>query len=118
MGTKKNEAIVYLMGGEWCGSGGCTMLILASEASSFRVVTKITITRPPIRVLSSTSHGWHSIGVWVAGGRIEPAFEAELSFDGKSYPGNPSVPPARRLAAQVAGNVVIPSSQAGMPLFP
>lgn len=111
------EAVVYLSGGGWCGSGGCTMLILARTDSTFRVVTKITITRPPIRVLTSTSRGWHNIAVWVQGGGIRPGYEAELRFDGKAYPSNPSTPPARRMAERAAGQVVIPSSQEGTPLY-
>jgi hypothetical protein len=65
----REEAIVYLKGGSWCGSGGCTTLILAPKGPSYRIVTKITITRPPIRVLTSKSNGWHDISVQVQGGR-------------------------------------------------
>src|SRR5690349_20485734 len=50
-GTK--EAIIYLSGRSWCGSGGCVMLILTPEDGSYRVVTKTTVTRPPIRVLTT-----------------------------------------------------------------
>src|SRR6476660_3332422 len=89
-GTK--EAIVYIVGRAWCGSGGCNTLILARSGASWRVVKTIMITRPPIRVLASTSHGWHSITVGVAGGGIAEAYEAELRFDRRSYPGNPTVP--------------------------
>ena len=39
------DAIVYVTGRSWCGSGGCTLLILASDGPSYRVVTKITIVR-------------------------------------------------------------------------
>ena len=117
-GDGKQEAIVYVMGEALCGSGGCRTLILARHGTSWTVVKHITITRPPIRVLSSTSHGWHSISVWVQGGGIQPGYEAELSFDGKTYPGNPSVPPARRLNATVPGEVVIPSIEGGTPIYP
>ena len=54
-GDGKKEAIVYLLGRAWCGSGGCNTLILARDGASWKVVGHITITRPPIRVLSSTS---------------------------------------------------------------
>jgi hypothetical protein len=111
------EAIVYLMGNSWCGSGGCNTLILAREGSSWRIVTNIRITRRPIRVLTNESHGWRSLGVWVQGGGIQPGYEAELPFDGKSYPRNPSVPPARRLEGNPEGEVVIPSVQDGKPLY-
>src|SRR6266404_478466 len=59
-----DEAIVSITGPRWCGSGGCSTLILAQEGSSYRVVTKITITQPPIRVLTKASNGWRNIGVW------------------------------------------------------
>ena len=103
------EAIVYLISNEWCGSGGCTALILTQNGNSWRIVTKTTITRPPIRVLANISNGWHTIGVWVEGGGILPGYEAELRFNGKKYPSNPSVPPARPLKKGVEGEVVIPS---------
>ena len=111
------EAIVYLMGREWCGSGGCTTLILTRDAGSWRIVTEITITQLPIRVLTNTSHGWRNIGVWVRGGGIQPGYEAELRFNGKSYPRNPSVPPARRLKGKPAGEVVIASERDATPLW-
>jgi hypothetical protein len=111
------EAIVYLSGDGWCGSGGCTTLVLAPAGSSYRVVAKITITRPPIRVLTSKSNGWHNISVLVGGGGPQPGYEAELRFDGNSYPINPSTPPARRLAGKGAGEVVVPHDGEGKPLY-
>ncbi len=111
------QAIVYLFGDGWCGTGGCTTLVLAPEGSSFRVVTKITITRPPIRVLTSRSNGWHNISVQVRGGGVQPGYEAELAFDGKSYPINPSTPPARRLTRRTVGEVVVPNEGEGTPLY-
>jgi hypothetical protein len=52
------EAVVYLTGNEWCGSGGCTTLILVRDGDSWRLMTKVTVTRPPIRVLATKSNGW------------------------------------------------------------
>jgi hypothetical protein len=114
----KPEAIVYLISKEWCGSGGCNTLILTRDDDSWRIVTNITITRPPIRVLRKTSNGWHDLSVWVQGGGIQPGYEAELQFNGKTYPRNPSTPPARRLAGEVPGEIVVPSSQGGTHLYP
>ncbi|MEO8050055.1 MAG: hypothetical protein ABI833_06525 [Acidobacteriota bacterium] len=114
----KKEAIVYLLGRGWCGSGGCNTIILTRDGASWKVLDEVTITRPPIRVLSKTSHGWHSISVVVVGGGIQPGYEAELSFDGKTYPHSPSVPPARPLIGKVAGQVVIASMEGGILLYP
>jgi hypothetical protein len=111
------EAIVYLVGPEWCGSGGCNMLILTQDRSSWRIVTKVTITQPPIRVLRSASNGWRSIGVWVQGGGIRRGYEAEPRFNGHTYPRNPTIPPSRRLGGKVAGEVVITSAQQAVPLY-
>jgi hypothetical protein len=114
-GTK--EVIVYLSGRMWCGSGGCRMLILSPEGASYRVVTETTITRLPIRVLATKSNGWHDISVVVAGGGIQPAYDAVLSFDGKSYPSNPSTPPARRLNGKAEGKIVMPVTTEGTLLY-
>ena len=85
--------IVYVSGRTWCGSGGCTMLVLVPKDDSFNVVAKTTVTQLPVRVLTTRSNGWHDIGVWVQGGGIQPGYEAGLSFNGRTYPSNPTVPP-------------------------
>jgi hypothetical protein len=107
-GDGKPEAIVHLTSNHWCGSGGCTTLILVRNGDSWKVLTRITITQSPIRVLTTESNGWRSIAVWVQGGGIQPGYEAELRFDGKTYPTNPSVAPARHIVGKAEGKVVIP----------
>jgi hypothetical protein len=107
------EVIVYITGRNWCGSGGCVVLVLAPRSSSYRVVTKVTIARPPIKVLLTKSHGWHDIAVVVqGGGEVQPQV-VQLSFDGTTYPNNPSMPPAKRLVRNIAGEVVVSSSTVG-----
>ena len=105
------EAIVYLISKKWCGSGGCSTFILTQNGSSWRIVAKILVTRPPIYVLSNMSKGWHSIGVWAQGGGVQPGYEAQLRFNGKTYPVSPFVSPVRRLEGKPMGEVVIPSAQ-------
>lgn len=106
-GDGVDEAIVYLIGGEWCGSGGCNMLILRQNHGSWKVVSTITIVRPPIRILESTSNGWHDVGVWVQGGGIRRGYEAELHFNGKTYRRNPGATPAKPAAQGASGETVI-----------
>jgi hypothetical protein len=108
------EAIVYFT--NRCGSGGCTTWILEPTGSSYRVVTRITIARPPIRLLNTKTNGWHDISVIVAGGGIMAAYEAKLSFDGKKYPGNPSIAPAQQLTQNVPGKIIVPVGITGSPL--
>jgi hypothetical protein len=110
------EVIVYYTGQFWCGSGGCRMMVLTPNGTSFRIVSSTIISRLPIRVLSSKSNGWHDISVHVQGGGIQAGYEAKLSFDGEAYPSNPKVPPAHEVVGKVAGKVVVPLSVEGMPL--
>ena len=116
-GDGTQEVIVYVTGRNWCGSGGCTTLVLAPKGSSFKVVTKIFITRPPIRVLTTKSHGWYDIAVRMQGGGIIHPIEGKLSFNGRTYPISPDMPSARRLKEKVAGEVVIPLEAEGKPLY-
>lgn len=92
-GDHSLEIFVYADGQRRCGSGGCTLFILTPDARSYRIVTRLTVTRPPIRVLEASTHGWNDLGVRVAGGGIQ-AYEARLRFDGRAYPSNPTVAPA------------------------
>ncbi len=112
------EVIVFVTGESWCGSGGCEILVLARKGSSYTVVTRMTVSRPPIRVLTTKSNGWHDISVWVQGGGYVQGYEAELQFDGSTYPTNPSAPPARPVTGRVAGKVVIRSYDGGRLLYP
>jgi len=50
-GDGRPEAIVLLQGTDWCGSGGCTMLVFRGTATGFGFVSRSTITYEPIRVL-------------------------------------------------------------------
>jgi len=111
------EAIVYLLGTEWCGSGGCNLFIVRKNGGSWKTVTSIAITNPPVRLLDDTSNGWHNIGVQVRGGGMTHGYEAERRFNGKTYAKNPTVPPARRAGKGVTGEVIIPSLKDAKPLF-
>ena len=104
------ETLVYLMGNQFCGSGGCTLLVLSSDDASFRLITRMTLVRTPVRVLDAKSHGWRDLSVRVQGGGIQPDHEALLQFDGTTYPSNPTTPPARRSDRSVGGLVAIPET--------
>jgi len=100
---KMDEAIVHLAGQDMCGSGGCITLVLMPEGTTYKLVTEISITNRPIRVLESSSHGWHDLTSIVHGGGILRPYEAVLQFDGKTYPENryrSTSPSSRRPAAR------------------
>lgn len=119
-GDGQKEAIVHLVGGGWCGTGGCNTLILKRAGESYIKVCGILRTRPPIKVLAVRTKGWHSLSVYVPGSAYEPGYQAELRFDGARYPFNPSEPPARTLSESQAANgtVVISETAVEVPLYP
>ncbi len=113
-GDGRPEALVYAWQGReggrdvnLCGSGGCNLTVLSLTPTGYRVVSTISITRPPIRVLAGMSNGWHDLSVLVAGGGIQPGYRARLRFDGKGYPANPSVAPAQAIKGSERGTTVI-----------
>jgi len=107
-GDGKPETIVYLLGQEYCGSGGCSMLVLRQDQEEhYRIVTETTITRLPIRVLATRTNGWNDLAVTVAGGGIQTSHQARLAFNGRKYPSNPTVSPAKRLPANTPGSTLI-----------
>ena len=86
------DAVVLVNDPRYCGSGGCTLVVLTGTASGFDVVSSITVTREPISVLSAKHYKWHTLAVHVAGGGVSPAI-ALLRYDGHRYPGNPTLQP-------------------------
>ena len=101
------EALVYVTGNGMCGTGGCFLYVLTREGRGWRKVSAIPGTRAPIRLLDTRSRGWRDISVFVAGGGIIQSYDAQLKFDGRTYPTNPTVPPARHLKGTVSGRVLI-----------
>lgn len=80
-----DDAVVLLRGLEWCGSGGCTLLVLQGDSENYKVISKSTVTREPIRVAESASAGWQDLIVHSAGA------DRFMIFDGSHYPTNPSM---------------------------
>jgi hypothetical protein len=108
--------LVYLSGRSWCGSGGCTLLVLQREGPTFKRVSEISISRPPIVMLGMRHNGLPDIGVWVEGGGIHPGYQAALPFNGRHYADNLTVAPAHKTKAR-AGQVLISVETPAAPLF-
>jgi hypothetical protein len=78
----------------------------------------VTLANLPIRRLATSSRGWSDIGVYVSGGGIIQGYEAVLRFDGRRYPGNPTVAPAFRGRKGAPGLVLISDGSRERRLFP
>jgi hypothetical protein len=110
--------LVYITGRRWCGSGGCTALLLKPEgSSSFKVIDRFTLVRLPIRILPSETNGWHDLAVWVEGGGVSPGYAAVLRFDGRKYPTNPSTAPAFNSAGLPDTAITLPLKEDGAFLY-
>ena len=97
-----DEVVVYLMSaGDWCGTGGCTTLVLKRAGNTYVLVGQIPATRPPIRALREKSKGWRILTTWVSGATFK-AFEEEHLFNGKRY----SIS-GRRVAGAPKGDIII-----------
>jgi len=80
----KEEIFIRFMTSYFCGSGGCTFLLLDKYGA---IITKFSVTRPPIFVEPSKENGWARLLVKDSG-----VFK-ELLFNNGTYPSNPSVLP-------------------------
>lgn len=78
------ETFVGLTGSYFCGSGGCTILLLDDTAN---VITRFTVTDYPVIVAGTKTNGWKDLILYSAGKNHL------VKFDGKKYPSNPSVQP-------------------------
>jgi len=110
------EAIAYLIGNDWCGSGGCNLFILQKSGDSWKIISSVTITYPPVWIFKGTSNGWHNLGVQGGGGSVR-AHDVELRFNGAKYRKSPSVSLAGRAGKDNGGELVIPSFESAKPLF-
>lgn len=97
------DAVVMLRGSNWCGTGGCTVLVFQGMSrEKFQPHSKMTVTDVPIVALNSKTQGWSDLSVYSRG-----SGQVILKFNGRSYPGNPSLEPKYTGNLQQTGNRVL-----------
>jgi hypothetical protein len=110
-GDARAEAIVWLAAGPYCGSGGCTLVVLTPRGRSWRTVSTTSVTSLPITLLATRSHGWRDLSAFAVGGGITHGYGARVRFHGRGYGDTPEGPVGR------SGRVLIPSNDRSRPLF-
>ena len=80
----RSEAVVYLLGRHFCGTGGCNLLILRPTENGLAVVNDFPASEVPLVVRGHSSNGWRDLVRLTAGGGAEPAYHL-LRFDGERY---------------------------------
>lgn len=78
----KNEIFVNFTSTYFCGSGGCTLLLLNDQLEP---VTEFTVTRTPLYVEKTVKNGWRTI-LTNSGEKWR-----KLEYENGSYPTNPSL---------------------------
>ena len=101
------EVIVHVVGPSVCGTGGCETHIFARLGTAYKLISTIDLSRPLVIAALGRSHGWRNLIVFVAGGGNVRGYYAELRFNGKTYPENPTLKPAKRISGKPRGTVLI-----------
>ena len=78
------EHFVLLQDRYFCGSGGCAAYMFDNSG---KVINRMSVTRTPVVLADSYNNGWQDFIVWSNG-----AYR-QMSFNGESYPSNPSLEP-------------------------
>lgn len=99
----KEEIFTVLYGSYVSGTGGGTGLLFDNK---YNLVSEFSLVRTPIIISENKTNGWNDILMHVAGGGIE-SFYAQMKFDGKTYPSNPSVQSEVKPGTKVEGKAII-----------
>jgi hypothetical protein len=100
------EVVATVVGPFVCGTGGCPLLIFQERKGTLVPITTMSLFKEPLIVSERRSNGWKNLITRV---RLDAARStyAVLPFDGRSYPTNPSVPPARPLQIKEPGTAYL-----------
>ena len=85
----QEELLVQL---DWCGSGGCTLLVFSNQNREWQFNSRITLVQTPLNLGTNSHHSWRDLVMFVSGGGAIPN-QHTLKFDGSQYPLNPSNAP-------------------------
>lgn len=81
------DAVLYLNDSEWCGTGGCTLMVFKNNGDNFKHLSTTTLITPPIKYSNSANSIFKTLI-----GQTKGVGEVALHFD-KKYPLNPSALP-------------------------
>lgn len=98
----KDEYFVRFSSPYFCGSGGCTFLLIDRYA---KIITKFSVMDPPIYLTEEKTNGWLNLYVYNYGSH------RVLSYNGKTYPSNPSVVPKTKLNKEKIKKTIFDDNQ-------
>lgn len=75
--------------GYWCGTHGCTMLVMEAHNDHFTLLNSIQPVRAPVHISENKSNGWKDLIIRVSG-RWDDAKDVAAKHNGSSYPLDPA----------------------------
>lgn len=100
------ETFVYLIGPEFCGTGGCSAAIFTCESGQYKLLSKFTLVNNPVLITNNFTNGYRDIIMYVSGGGIKESYRI-MKFNGSNYPENPSVQPKIESRTKLIGPAII-----------
>jgi len=83
-----DDALVYALGPDWCGSASCTLFVFKGSAEGYELLSKTTIVQLPLAVSAQQTAGWKDLIVHAKG-----VGDVVLKATNQGYPLNPSMQP-------------------------
>ena len=106
-GDGRSELLAQVLGPMFCGTGGCPLLIFREPSPGMlQLVTQMSLFKDPLIVTERRYNGWKNLITRV---RLDAgnSYYAELPYDGRTYPTNPSVAPAMPLRRPESGTAYL-----------
>ena len=106
----RRDALVLLKNpyGYWCGTNGCTVLVLKAHNNGFTLVNAVQPVRPPLYVSDTETQGWKDLIVRISGRMHQETRNVALHYDGRQYDDNPTVLPATSEAEKIPSTTIFP----------
>lgn len=101
----QDEIVARLENREFCGSGGCLLVVLRSDDGQYEAAGNITLSFLPVYIFPTKTKNWFDLGVSVRRDYVSSGV-SKLPFDGQHYAENPTLPPASA-ALVTEGKVMI-----------
>ena len=93
-GDGRAEVVAQVVGPMFCGTGGCPLFIFREPGPGrLELITRMSLFKDPLIVAERRHNRWKELITRV---RVDAgtSYYAELLYDGRTYPTNPSVAPA------------------------
>ncbi|WP_062696262.1 hypothetical protein [Chryseobacterium indologenes] len=97
------EIFVAMNGSYFCGTGGCTVYLLSSKGEK---INGFTVVGGPVAISSGKTNGWADLIIPSKGKNYQ------VKYNGKAYPGNPSVQPEYKEALPSSFQIVLGEHEA------